>query len=110
MSFTLEVATNKSKTFTFTIKSLGSELDSDYTIFFDKLKKYNIKLHYRQGERDSAGKFHFHGLIDIPKGFYRKKLITHGCNLHMKEFYPGDAWQAYCDKSLDKPTLKVKLF
>jgi len=107
----LMIMTNGSKTFTFTIKSLGSDLDSDYTTFLDKLTKYKIKVHYKQGERDDSGKFHFHGLIDIPKGFYRKKLVTQGNNLKLVEFYPGDAWETYTHKSVKAVnTIKPKMF
>jgi len=112
---------NKCKTYAFTIKSLGANLDADYSDFLDKLAKYNIKIHYKQGERDPKGKFHFHGLIDIPKGFFRKKLVTDGNNLNLKEFYPGDDgsdnWKKYCYKDTpenEKPTdiqkVRKKLF
>lgn len=94
----LIIEENAFQTFTFTIKSLGSELDGEYGDFLDLLEKYNIKTHFKYGERDPKGKFHYHGLIDIPKGFFRKKLVTKGNHLHLVEWNGSDKWEKYCKK------------
>lgn len=100
----ITVDNNRYKSYIFTIKSLGDEMDGEYGDFLTKLKKYNIHVHYKYGERDPKGKFHYHGLLDLPNGFFRKKLVTKGNNLHLREFIPGDSWENYCKKDQDKPT------
>lgn len=96
----IEIKKNNFKVFTYTVKALGKDLDPDYKKVFDKLNQHNVDIHYIQGERDDKGKFHYHGLINLPNGFFRKKLIVQGFNMKLEEFYPGDEWKKYAYKDV----------
>jgi len=107
---TITTESKRFKQFTFTVKALGSDIDPDYTPFLKHLEKLKIKVLYQYGERDSLNKFHWHGLLELPNGYYRKRLIQKGFNLHLREFYAGDEWLTYCKKSQNTQKVYKKMF
>lgn len=86
--------------FCYTVKSLGVDKDADYDPFFDKLERFNIPIEYKISERDSKGKTHYHGIIYLDKGFYRKRLKTTGFNLKLEEMQNRSAWLKYIHKDV----------
>lgn len=55
-------------------------------------------------ERDSTGKLHIHGVIKLPRGFYRKTLMTTGDHLDLVKLPTLGKireWSGYCDKDQD---------
>lgn len=93
----------KSKTiaFAYTVKSLGNDLDADYKPFFDKLERFKVPIEYRVPERDSKGKLHYHGIIYLRKGFYRKKISCQGFHIRLREITDRAGWLRYIHKDVD---------
>lgn len=86
--------------FAYTIKSLGVNKDDDYSPFFNKLKRLNITVEYKISERDSKGKLHYHGIIYLKKGFYRKRLLLRGYHIKLEEIYDKAGWIKYIHKDV----------
>lgn len=92
--------------FAYTIKALGSELNPDYEPFFSKLRKYKIHVEFKVGEKDSKGKLHYHGIILIKKGFWRKLLVSPGYHLKLVEVFDKKGWIKYIHKDVAEATTK----
>lgn len=96
----MEVKPSLTICYAYTIKSLGSNLDADYSAFFDKVEKYGIKLEFKIHERDSKGKAHYHGILYLEKGFWRKRLCCKGFRLQLEEPRSKEAWIKYIHKDV----------
>lgn len=88
------------RAYAYTIKSLGDELDADYDPFFKKLSYFNISVEYKVKEFDKFGKSHYHGIIYLPKGFFRKRIIVKGFHLKLEELYNREGWIRYIHKDV----------
>lgn len=86
--------------YAYTVKNLGSEMDADYTPFFDRLSKYDIKVEFKVKEFDKHGKSHFHGILYLPKGFWRKRIMVHGYHIKLVEVYNKEGWIKYIHKDV----------
>lgn len=95
------ITTAKTIAFAYTVKSLGKDTDADYSAFFKKLLKYNITIEYKISERDSHNKLHYHGIILLPKGFYRRRLTTNGISMKLEEIYNKAGWEKYIHKDCE---------
>lgn len=83
----------------FTIKKLGnaSVQPSDYAEIVGRLSSFGyVDCHYY--EKDSLGKFHVHGIINLRKGFFRKHLKFMGFHLKLVELYDRQGWERYIKK------------
>lgn len=89
--------------FGYSIKKLSGKTasPSDYEPFFQKLKKYNIELEYKVSEFDKAGKLHYHGIVYLTKGFYRKRLICADLHLKLSEIWNKKGWEKYIHKDCE---------
>lgn len=88
--------------FAYTIKALGAvDGDHDYSLWFEKLKKFDISVEYKIAERDSLGKVHYHGIIYLPKGFFRKRLMMKGFHIKLVELYDRSGWVKYIMKDVE---------
>lgn len=96
----MEVIRSQNIAFAYTVKSNCKELDANYDPFFDKLKKFKITIEYNISERDSKGKVHYHGILYLKKGFYRKRLVTKGFRLLLKEITDRAGWIKYIHKDV----------
>jgi hypothetical protein len=96
----LEIIKSTQKAYCFTVKSLGKDPDANYDPFFDKLKHFKVAIEYNISERDPKGKLHYHGILYIPKGFYRKRLVTKGFNIKLEEMGNRKAWLKYIHKDV----------
>lgn len=94
----MEIETAKFVPFAYTIKSLGQDLDADYDPFFRKLSKH--KIEYKIAEVDGKGKKHYHGIVLLPKNFYRRRLTTQGFSLKLVQLYDRAGWIRYIHKDV----------
>lgn len=86
--------------YAYTVKALGTNLDANYTPFFDKLSKFSIKVEYKISERDSKGKIHYHGILYLEKGFFRKRICCNGFHIKLKEVTSREGWIKYIHKDV----------
>lgn len=86
----------------FTVKQLTNE-NVTYDPVLDKMNMYGVIRHCCQ-EQDSKGKFHIHGIVALPKGFLRKKLITPNYNIKLDEVINEYQWLKYIYKDQKKPS------
>lgn len=84
----------------FTVKDNRIDV-TDYDSFLDRCAKFKCIVQEYYGELDSKGRYHLHGIISIPKGFYRKKLVMPGLHLKLEEIYNLIGWTKYIKK--DQP-------
>ena len=68
----------------YTIKDNRTET-TDYESWFTNAERLKCKIVSKSPEYDSKGKLHYHGVIEIPKRFYRKRLMQKGLHLHLQE-------------------------
>lgn len=83
--------------YAFTIKKLGSYLTPNYSKIIRKFRSYGIIDSYVT-EQDSHGKDHIHGVINLPQGFFMKKLQIQGYHVYTKLITDYDGWVAYMNK------------
>jgi len=99
-----------SELFAITVKKLGKTEDcvrADYETLIKSWAKEVKMLEYNY-EIDSLLKLHFHGILELPKGFYRTKLLRKGYHMKIDQLMtPEDAarWKIY----IRKDQLKQKL-
>lgn len=88
--------------YAFTVKDNRRET-TDYSSFFDRLSKFDVEIDCKYKELDSKGKVHYHGIVLIPKGMYRKKLMMPGLHLKLEELYNREGWMKYITKDQMTP-------
>lgn len=98
MATVFECEQSKKTLFGFTVKDNRQDV-TDYDSFMDRAKRMECDIQEYYPEKDSKGRLHLHGIISIPKGFYRKKLMMSGLHLKLEEIYDIDGWRRYCKKS-----------
>lgn len=81
----------------FTVKDNRQDV-TDYKSFFDNVKNNGCKVTCSYNEYDSANRLHVHGIIQIPKGFYRKRLCLQGLHIKLEELYDPEGWIRYIRK------------
>lgn len=99
----MEIVKSDYIAFGYTVKVLGDiETDpSNYIKWFVHSSKFGddkVKLEHSYSERDSHNKLHYHGVMIIKKGFYRKRLECQGYHLKLEEIYDMDGWFRYITK------------
>lgn len=105
----MEIIRSNLKAFAYTIKPLSKELMNDECdAFFDNLDRLKIKVEYKISERDSKGKLHYHGVILLPNGFYRKRLVVHGYSIKLVEMFDKAGWLKYIHKDVDTEDEKIR--
>lgn len=65
---------------------------------------YGCKISYSAFEYDKQGRLHEHGIVLIPVGVFRKKLLISTYSINFKPLKTKEdiaAWKAYCDKEQD---------
>lgn len=83
--------------YTVKINSLGST-EADYDKFFDKLSHLNIKVEYKISEFDKSNRLHYHGILYLAKGFYRKRICLKPYTVKLTEIYNKAGWEKYIHK------------
>lgn len=99
----MEIIKSNSIAFAYTVKALATKdvtLDT-YGTFFNKLDKLGIKVEYKVWEFDSKRKLHYHGILYLDKGFYRKRLTTAGMHMKLVELTDRKGWIKYIYKDQD---------
>lgn len=93
----LETEKSKMVSWAFTVKD--NRVDStDYKEFFDRLESKGCNVTHKYGEYDKKGKLHYHGVVQIPKGVYRKSLLPNGLHMQLKELFDLKGWEKYIKK------------
>jgi len=104
MEITEKCAKNMSWAFTYKRLGNGFVLPKDYTQVIKVLSDYGfVDCHFY--EKDSLGKLHVHGIVQLRKGFLRKRLAIHGFHCHFEELYDRNGWEYYIarDQNLFDP-------
>lgn len=88
--------------FAYTVKILqgNAATKQDYAPFFNKLDKLKIPVEYKICEKDSKGKLHFHGILYLKKGFFRKRICVKGIHVKLVELYDRKGWIKYIHKDV----------
>lgn len=88
--------------FAYTVKILkgNTATKQDYAPFFNKLEKLGIPVEYKIAEKDSKGKLHFHGILYLKKGFFRKRICVKGIHVKLEELYDRKGWLKYIHKDV----------
>lgn len=101
--------------FAYTVKTLGSAevTNADYEPFFERLKLLNVHCEYKIAEKDSKGKLHYHGILYLKKGFFRKRISLRGFHIKLEELYDRKGWLKYIYKDvkyehLDQQALEIE--
>jgi hypothetical protein len=81
----------------------------DYKETLEEWKVHDPSLIVRY-EDDSRGRCHCHGVIQLPKGFYRKSLAPKGYTWKLERIYDEKGWHRYINKDQLKTKLKKSLF
>lgn len=101
----MEIETTDFKAFAYTIKDnrgrTSDITEETYKPFFDTLKRYKIKCEYKVAEYDKKNRLHYHGIIYLRKGFYRKKICVKGLHVKLKEIYNKEGWEDYIHKDCE---------
>lgn len=86
--------------FAYTVKTLGTTdvTEADYAPFFEKLSHFKIQVEYKVGEKDKCGKLHYHGILYLPKGFFRKRIMCQKFHIKLVELYDKKGWMKYIHK------------
>lgn len=87
--------------YAFTIKKLSEPLT--YVKFFDYVSSQKLVISQLVAELDSNKKLHYHGVIELPQGYYVKKLCIKGYHLKFKEIYSLEGWTDYIHKTCIRP-------
>lgn len=99
----MDISTSNMIAFAYTVKALGAFdiATSAYEPFFNRLDKLGIQVEYKVSENDSLGKLHFHGIMYLPKGFYRKRIMVNGFHIKLKEVTNKTGWIKYIHKDCE---------
>lgn len=93
---------DKLEEFAFTVKQLGRQnamaVPSTYEPIFDKWSTMGCHVVLKQFETDPRGVCHFHGILSMPTGLYRKRLTMTGFHMYMERIYDRQGWHKYCVK------------
>lgn len=96
--------------YAYTVKALGlvTITPEDYKKFFDRLSNFGIEIEYKVGETGKQKKFHYHGILYLEKGFFRKKLCLQGYHLKLKPIYNKKGWLRYIHKDVKEKIKHIK--
>lgn len=102
----MEINKSQYVSYCFTVKDNRKE-QTDYSRFFslwDKFEKEGyITMDCKYYEKDIHGRGHYHGIVAIKKGFYRKKMCPDGYHVKLDECYNRAQWVRYITKDQGTP-------
>jgi len=61
-------------------------------------KKHGITINKICYEKDSTDLLHIHGIFNIPKSFWMRKLYLPGYHTNFEKIYNEAGWIKYCEK------------
>lgn len=88
------------ESYAYTVKDNRSD-DTDYLEFFERIEKKGCKALSKCPEKDSRGRLHYHGIIQIPKSCFRKTLVPQGLHMKLKKIFDEEGWEHYIKKDQD---------
>lgn len=65
-------------------------------------EQYDVVIRVYFFEKSEAGVCHLHGIVDVPKNFYRKNLKLHGLHVKLVPMFSVPGWLSYCQKNQRK--------
>lgn len=89
-----------SEYYAFTVKDVRKDV-TDYKPWFTEADKAGCKTLSKSEEYDRRGKLHYHGLMAIPKGLYRKSLMMYGIHYKLVKLRDIQGWLEYINKDQD---------
>lgn len=93
----------QAQTWAFTISDCTNErkhVKTDYQQFWKRCEQYGLHIEEKCQEIGGINKVpHYHGIIVIPKGFYRKKLMITGISMKLVELFDKRGWIMYINKT-----------
>lgn len=81
----------------FTLKEVKGDKEG-MERWFQRAEAFGCKIDCKYLELDSQKVEHYHGILYIPKGFYRKKLMMKGYHLKLEELFDRKGWMKYITK------------
>lgn len=84
--------------YAFTIKCNTGDKEADYTPFFKKCERFKIEIGCKYKEYGKCKVAHYHGILFLKEGFFRKKLTTKGFCLKLVEVWYENGWMDYIQK------------
>lgn len=101
----VDVTKSQFISFAYTVKALGNQTAAkeSYDEVFRKFVS-NGTVEYKVAELDPQGKLHYHGILVLPKNFYRKRLVTKGIHLKLVEVFNKAGWLRYIHKDVKEDT------
>lgn len=81
---------------------------SDYDTLFSLWVKMGCIIQTKVYEDDNSGRCHVHGIIEIPKGLFRKKIMMNGVHIKMDPIYDKSGWLEYIRKAVKPKSLFVQ--
>lgn len=96
----MEIIKSDKVMFGLTVKATGGLKRADYEPFFDKIKAHeqNVQLICINKEYGKTDTLHYHGIISITKGFFRKRLKVNGFHIKLVEIFDIKGWHSYMTK------------
>lgn len=68
-----------------------------------------VKIDTKIFEQDSKGVCHSHGIVSIPRGYYRKSMMEPGLHLKLDKITDRQGWLAYIRKAQkSKPLFPIR--
>lgn len=108
----MEITKSDFVAFAYTVKFnkplLDPPTDADYKPFFDRLDKYKIRVEFKISELDKRGHLHYHGILYLRKGFYRKRCCIPGMHIKLDELYDKKGWVKYIHKDVCHYALELE--
>jgi len=89
--------------YAFTLKHTRRDMrnctPSDYTYVYTRWGTHGCAVQKVYYEPDKQGVCHAHGVVDVPKNLYRKKITSiPGMHVKLVECYDEKSWLAYARK------------
>ncbi len=72
--------------------------EKDYEPFFRSLYSLGRKV-FMIAELDGKNVLHYHGVVDLPRGLWHKKLNVKGFHWKIESIWNFYGWQSYCYKN-----------
>lgn len=90
------------ETFAVTVQWVGKTepCEEDYKKIFAHWEKNKVHIVEMVSEiGDESKKLHYHGLLEISRGVYRKKLHLKNFHVKLESIYNREGWQRYINKN-----------
>lgn len=98
----------------FTVKRLGKVEDATVEDYQHRVlntwaRLAGVTVREPYFEKDDVGKLHMHGILDVRRNYYKKKLQVPGYYIYTTDCYDLEHWIEYCTKvgPLDQTAMQL---